>query len=250
MRYFIHLSYNGKNYNGWQRQPDQISVQQKLEEVFSVIYNDAIKITGCGRTDSGVHAKSFYAHYDANCELPKNAVNRLNKLLPSDIGIFNIHQVQDDVNSRFDAVSRTYKYFIHFKKDAFLQQTSYWLYAYDFDMQKMNDAAQVLLSYSDFTTFEKKGSDNKTSICDIKHAKWTVMNDNQWCFTISADRFLRNMVRRITGTLLMIGLGRMTISKMEKALKNRHELEVNIAPPAHGLFLWEIQYPEKIYIGK
>ena len=156
MRYFIHLNYNGKAYSGWQVQPDQPSIQQKLEEAISLIYNSQIKITGCGRTDAGVHANSFYAHFDAEKELPENAIIRLNKMLPKDIGIFKIFEVVADANSRFDATRRTYRYFIHFNKDAFLQDVSYWLFTYQFDLQKMNDAANVLLSYSDFKTFEKK----------------------------------------------------------------------------------------------
>ncbi|MEZ5007325.1 MAG: tRNA pseudouridine(38-40) synthase TruA [Chitinophagales bacterium] len=248
MRYFIRLNYNGKNYKGWQRQSHSPSIQQEIETALSTIFQSTIDVTGCGRTDSGVHANSYYAHFDAPKALSKNIIPRINKLLPIDIGIFEFLKTTEEAHSRFDATARTYKYFIHFKKDAFLQDRSYWLYNFDFDIQKMNDAATALLGNKDFTTFEKKGSDNKTSMCTVKNAQWEVINSNQWCFTITADRFLRNMVRRIVGTLLMIGLDRLTIEDMETALNKRDVLEVNIAPPAHGLFLWQIDYPTKLFI--
>ncbi len=248
LRYFIHFNYNGRNYKGWQRQPNDISVQEEIENALSKVFQSPMQITGCGRTDSGVHAKSFYAHFDTDKDLPKNLSLRLNKLLPKDIGIFDFKRVNDVANCRFDAISRTYKYFIHFNKDAFLQEQSFWLHTYKIDIKKMNKAASVLLDFEDFTTFEKKGSDNKTSLCDVSFAQWEKLNDNQWCFTITANRFLRNMVRRIVGTLLMIGVGRLTIDEMNTALNKHDILEVNIAPPAHGLFLWNVKYPSNLFI--
>ncbi|MCB0503036.1 MAG: tRNA pseudouridine(38-40) synthase TruA [Bacteroidetes bacterium] len=248
MRYFIHLNYNGKNYNGWQKQIQSPTIQETIESALSTLFQTTIEIVGCGRTDSGVNAQAYYAHFDAPYEIAKKILPRINKLLPGDIGIYDFLKTTPAAHSRFDATARTYKYFIHFQKNAFLQDRSYWLYNYDFNLTKMNDAAAVLLSYSDFSTFEKKGSDNKTSICSIKSAKWEVLNDNQWCFTITADRFLRNMVRRIVGTLLMVGLDRLTIEEMKAALNKHDILEVNIAPPAHGLFLWQIDYPANLFI--
>lgn len=247
MRYFLHLNYNGSNFKGWQVQPDATTIQGEIEAALSKILQQKISITGCGRTDAGVHAHSFYAHFDYEESLPEKCLLRLNKLLPPSIGIADVIPVLSDAHCRFDASARTYKYFIHFQKNAFLQDRSYWMHSFQFDIHKMNAAAAILKDYSDFTTFEKKGSDNRTSICKIEHAEWTKVNEHQWCFTIAADRFLRNMVRRIVGTLLMIGLDRISIKDMEEALKKRDILEVNIAPPAHGLFLWEIKYPANLF---
>ena len=248
MRYFIKINYDGTTFKGWQIQPNDVSVQEEIEKVLSIILNQPTTIVGCGRTDAGVHAKNYIAHFDYEQELPKKFILRINKMLPSAISITSIKKVNKTAHARFDAATRTYKYFINFKKDPFLNLRSYWIHSYEFNLDKMNDAAQRLLSYTDFTTFEKKGSDNKTSLCKIYDAKWEVIDENQWCFTITANRFLRNMVRRITGTLLMVGLNRITIDEIESALNKRDILEVNIAPPAHGLFLWEITYPTNIYI--
>jgi tRNA pseudouridine38-40 synthase len=248
LRYFIHLNYNGTAYFGWQVQPGQITVQEKLETVLSTVLGTDIHVIGCGRTDTGVHARSFFAHFDFEGQIPEGLVLRLNKMLPADIGIFDIVPVRDDINARFNATSRTYKYFIHFKKDVFLADRSYRLHSYNLNLAVMNEAAGVISNYEDFTTFEKKGGSNKTSICRITHAEWTVLNENQWCFTITADRFLRNMVRRITGALLMVGMERMSVAEMESALSKHDELEVNVAPPAYGLFLWDVSYPDNIYI--
>ncbi|MCP4120368.1 MAG: tRNA pseudouridine(38-40) synthase TruA [Bacteroidetes bacterium] len=244
MRYIIHLNYNGKNYHGWQIQPDSDSVQARLEEVLTTMLRVPTAIMGCGRTDSGVHARCYYAHFDAPTNLPDNFVIRMNKMLPVDIGVFDISPIKDDGHARFDATSREYRYFVHFKKDAFLQDRSYWLFSYDIDIEKMNVAASRMMLYNDFRTFEKKGGGNKTSICKVTFAEWQQLNENQLVFVIKADRFLRNMVRRITGALLSVGIGQMTIDEMEIALKNKLPLEVKFAPPAHGLFLWNIDYPD------
>jgi len=219
-------------------------VQARLEEVLGTMLRVPTAIMGCGRTDSGGHARSYYAHFDTSTNLPDNFVIRMNKMLPVDIGVFDISPIKDEGHARFDATSREYRYFVHFKKDAFLQDRSYWLFSYDIDIEKMNMAAQKLLHYNDFRTFEKKGGGNKTSICKVTFAEWQVLNENQLVFVIKADRFLRNMVRRITGALLSVGIGQMTIEEMETALKNKLPLEVKVAPPAHGLFLWNIDYPE------
>lgn len=248
MRYFITLHFHGASFYGWQRQPINPSVQAVLESAFTTVFNHPIEIVGCGRTDAGVHAKNYVAHFDTPNPLPENVLLRLNKFLPKSISLVNIQAVKETAHARFDAVSRTYKYFIHFNKDAFLQDTSFWIHSHQFDLEKMNIAAERLLHYSDFKTFEKKGSDNKTSLCAVQLAKWEVLNNDEWCFTTTANRFLRNMVRRITGTLLMVGLNRLSIEDMEAALNKRDVLEVNIAPPAHGLFLWQITYPSNIYL--
>lgn len=237
-------------YKGWQKQPHDDSVQETLEKSFSIIFNEGIEMVGCGRTDAGVHAKNYIAHFDTTKIPPKNFLLRINKMLPKSISVHALRRVKDEVHARFDAEYRTYKYFIHFNKDAFLEGKSFWIHSYQFDFEKMNLAAKKLLNYTDFVTFEKKGSDNKTTLCEIKSAEWQVINQNEWCFTIKANRFLRNMVRRITGTLLMIGLNRLSISEMELALNKRDILDVNVAPPAHGLFLWRIEYPSNIYFDE
>ena len=249
MRYFLHLNYSGPGYYGWQVQLEHISIQGTLTHELSKLLNGPVNITGCGRTDTGVHAHSYYAHFDWNGVLPKRFLLRLNKMLPDDIAVFDHAQVTDKAHARFDATQRTYKYFIHFKKDAFLRNSSFWLHSYQFDMDAMNAASEMLSNYDDFRTFEKKGADNATSICDLREAYWEELNENLWCFTISADRFLRNMVRRITGALLMIGTNKLSLEQLEEAVRNKSELEVTFAPPAHGLFLWEVSYPKEIYIG-
>jgi tRNA pseudouridine38-40 synthase len=242
------LHYNGSAFNGWQRQPNDPSVQETLEIALATILNHAVELVGCGRTDAGVHARNYVAHFDTPNPLPENLLLRINKMLPKSISINTIRRVVETAHARFDAESRTYKYFIHFKKDPFLFDRSFWIHSHDFNLGKMNSAAKRLLHYCDFKTFEKKGSDNKTSLCTIQSAKWEILNAEEWCFTITANRFLRNMVRRITGTLLMIGIQRLSIEEMEAALNKRDVLEVNIAPPAHGLFLWQITYPSNIYL--
>lgn len=245
MRYFIHLNYNGANYCGWQIQPEQDTVQARLTDAVSKITSHAVQITGCGRTDTGVHARSYYAHFDTETELPATAVLRLNKMLPPDIGIRGIFPVADNAHARFDAVEREYRYFIHSVKDAFLQDRSYWLHSYDLDFAGMNRAAALLTGFSDFSVFEKAGGGNNTSICDVRQALWERDGAGRWFFRIHADRFLRNMVRRITGTLLTVGTGRLTPEEMAEAVEGKRPLKVNFAPPAHGLFLWEVRYPEE-----
>ncbi len=246
MRYFLELNYNGRAYFGWQVQPGNDSVQGRLEEQLSVLLNRPTGVTGCGRTDSGVHAARYFAHFDAEEPLPDNFLLRLNKLLPGDIGVQAMHPVPDTAHARFDALSRTYKYHIHFRKDAFLQGRSYWLHSYRLNLDDMNSSAAALLDYRDFRTFQKKGGDAKTSLCKVMYAEWQVVDANRWCFTITADRFLRNMVRRITGALLMTGIGRLDLEDVRQALATRSALEVNIAPPAHGLYLCDITYPQSV----
>jgi tRNA pseudouridine38-40 synthase len=241
MRYFLELSYNGRNYSGWQRQENAISVQQIMEESLSRVWRSDIFITGCGRTDAGVHAKQYFAHFDTEKNIPDNFLYRINRLLPEDIAVSRILEVKPDLHARFDAISRTYKYFAHFDKNPFLEENSFLLYEKRPDIQKMNACAQKLLGERDFATFEKKGSDNKTSVCKIENAFWE-QADNKLVFTITADRFLRNMVRRMTGALLMVGTGKLSEEEVINAVENKQSLEVKTAVPAKGLFLWEIKY--------
>ncbi len=241
MRYFLRLSYNGKNYCGWQRQENAVSVQEVLEHNLSKIFNAPIELVGCGRTDTGVHAKEYYAHTDTDAVLPENFIYRINRMLPEDISIATIFQVPDNLHARFDAISRTYKYFIHFDKNPFLEDFSFQIHEWQPDIEKMNHCIQQLFGEYDFSTFEKKGSDNKTSVCRLEDAYW-VSAENGLVFTITANRFLRNMVRRIVAALLMVGLDKMSEQELVDAVLAVQPLDVKIAVPAKGLFLWKITY--------
>ncbi|MBK9330083.1 MAG: tRNA pseudouridine(38-40) synthase TruA [Sphingobacteriales bacterium] len=241
MRYFMRLSYNGKNYCGWQRQENAVSVQEVLEQNLSKIFNAPVELVGCGRTDTGVHAKEYYAHTDTDAVLPENFIYRINRILPEDISIAEIFEAVDDLHARFDAVSRTYKYFIHFDKNPFLEDFSFQVHEWRPDIQKMNHCIQQLFGERDFASFEKKGSDNKTSICKLENAYWETA-ENGLVFTITANRFLRNMVRRITAALLMVGLGKLSEQELLDAVHAKDSLEVKISVPAKGLFLWKITY--------
>lgn len=241
MRYFLRLSYNGKNYCGWQRQENAVSVQEVLEHNLSKIFNAPIQLVGCGRTDTGVHAKEYYAHTDTDAVLPENFIYRINRMLPEDISIATIFQVPDNLHARFDAISRTYKYFIHFDKNPFLEDFSFQIHEWQPDIEKMNHCIQQLFGEYDFSTFEKKGSDNKTSVCRLEDAYW-VSAENGLVFTITANRFLRNMVRRIVAALLMVGLDKMSEQELVDAVLAVQPLDVKIAVPAKGLFLWKITY--------
>jgi tRNA pseudouridine38-40 synthase len=240
MRYFLQLSYHGKNYSGWQRQENAVSVQQTLEENLSKIFASPIEIVGCGRTDAGVHAQDYFAHFDTEKSIPDSFLYRINSMLPDDIAISKIIEVKSDFHARFDAKSRTYKYFIHFEKNPFLEEQSY-LFNQQPDIEKMNHCIQQLFGEHDFSTFEKKGSDNKTSVCTLENAYWE-QTETGLVFTIKANRFLRNMVRRITAALLLVGVGKMNEQDIVNAVLNKESLEVKLAVPAKGLFLWKIEY--------
>ncbi len=240
MRHFLQLSYNGKNYSGWQRQENAISVQEILEENLSKIFASAIEITGCGRTDAGVHAYEYFAHFDIEKNIPESFLYRINSMLPDDIAISKFFEVKPDLHARFDAISRTYKYFIHFEKNPFLEERSF-LFNQQPNINKMNHCIQQLFGEHDFFAFEKKGSDNKTSICTLENAFWQT-TETGLVFTITANRFLRNMVRRITAALLMVGLDKLNEQDIINAVLNKETLEVKLAVPAKGLFLWKIDY--------
>lgn len=241
MRYLLHLSYLGKNYCGWQRQENALSVQQVIEEKLTILLNEKIEIIGCGRTDAGVHAKNYYAHFDTDKIFPTDFLYRLNSILPDDISVQNMFNVKDDFHARFDAINRTYKYFIHLNKNPFINEQSFLFRDKTIDIEKMNNCIQQLFGEHDFSTFEKKGSDNKTSICILENAYWEKTTDG-FVFTITANRFLRNMVRRITATLLMVGQNKLNLDEVINAVLNQQTLDVKLAVPAKGLFLWNIEY--------
>lgn len=242
-RWFIELSYNGACFSGWQRQINAPTVQQTIEEALSLVFKKPIEVVGCGRTDSGVHAKSFFAHFDTETSFDQTALTfKLNSILKNDIGIARICSVNNDLHARFDATSRTYKYFVLFDKNPFELPFSHYIYGKKPNIDRMNQAAKLLLGEQDFSCFEKIGSDNSTSICTISYAKWNVTKDGV-VFEISANRFLRNMVRAIVGTLLDVGLENYTVEEFKTILKNKDRSQAGASAPAKGLFLWEIAYP-------
>lgn len=241
-RYFLQLSYKGTRYFGWQRQPNAVSVQEVLEKTLSAVLREEIALVGAGRTDTGVHASFFVLHLDVSVEIqePEKLVYHLNRFLPGDIAIQKIWKVENDLHARFSAISRTYKYFISTVKNPFQTETSF-QYTGFLDVEKMNEAALVLFEYHDFTSFSKLHTDVKTNNCKIFQAEWKTEN-NQLVFTIKADRFLRNMVRAIVGTLLEVGKGKITVDDFRRLVEKQDRRAAGTSAPAHGLFLVDIEY--------
>ncbi len=248
VRHFIELSYNGKDFVGWQFQKNGISIQEVLNKSLSTIFQEDIETVGCGRTDAGVHASYFVAHFDMenphSLEIGK-AIYKLNRILPRSIAVSTITVVQAGAHARFDACERTYRYIISPKKNPFLTDMAY-QFSLPLDMDKMNIAAGLLLSISDFTSFAKLHSDNKTNICRVIKAEWTQEADTL-VFTISADRFLRNMVRAIVGTLIDIGLGKLEPESIIEIAEAGNRNFAGSSAPAEGLFLSNIVYPSPIF---
>ncbi len=245
MRYFIAFSYFGKFYHGWQKQPNAITVQQILEEAFFRLLQRAVTLMGAGRTDTGVHAKQMYAHFDIDAidDIP-DLVYRLNSFLPDDIAVQNIYEVPNDAHARFDAVERTYEYWIVQKKNPFYMDTAHYI-KHSLDVGAMNRAATVLMQYDDFECFSKAHTDVHTFLCDIKKAEWKETG-GVLVFTITADRFLRNMVRAIVGTLLNIGLGKVDVDSIKKIIESKDRGKAGVSVPAKGLYLIEVTYPKHI----
>jgi tRNA pseudouridine38-40 synthase len=244
LRFFIELSYNGKAYHGWQNQPDAISVQEVLENALSTILKQEISIMGAGRTDTGVHAMQMFAHFDFEKQLPNNLIYKLNSFLPQDIAIASIFSVNNDAHARFNAISRTYNYKISTSKNVFNYDFAYALQR-PLKIELMNEACTILLQYTNFQCFSKVNTDVKTYNCKLMQAFWTHKND-ELIFTIQADRFLRNMVRAIVGTLINIGLGKLEVEKLHEILKSRDRGEAGFSVPAHGLYLVNIDYPKDL----
>ena len=246
MRYFIEFAYNGKNYHGWQYQPNAASVQETLGKAVSVLLRNETELMGAGRTDSGVHARQMFAHFDTEADFNKNTlVSKLNSYLPKDIVVFNLHQVADEAHARFDAKKRTYEYHIHTFKDAFENEQSWYLHQ-KLDLEKMNQGAKMLFEYQDFQCFSKVHTDVMTFNCSIFDAHWK-QDGNRIVFTIAADRFLRNMVRAIVGTLTEIGSGKKNLEDLRTIIENKDRNQAGASAPAHGLFLTKVEYP---YIKK
>lgn len=252
MRYFIQLSYDGTGYHGWQVQPNGVSVQEVLQKALSTLLRQPIEVTGAGRTDAGVHASMMVAHFDwpavhegEGCEeAPLDCTQltyKLNRLLPPDVAVQAVRPVGPEMHARFSATRRTYHYYIHTRKDPFLRGYS-WQVNVPLDFALMNEAAQVLLEYSDFTSFSKTGTDVKTNICQLTEARWEQLKPGEWRFTVSANRFLRNMVRAIVGTLVEVGRHRMTISQMRHAIEAKDRQRAGESVPGHALYLTNIEY--------
>ena len=241
MRYFIELSYNGKNYHGWQIQPEAISVQEKINNALSTVYQKDIQIVGAGRTDTGVHASQMFAHFDIDKLIDDNLVFKLNSILPNDIFIKAIFLVDNEKHARFDALSRSYEYKIWLGRNPFLLDFSWQIHSQKPNVTLMNKAAKLLLDYEDFESFSKVKTNVHTFNCNVTEAFW-VQKDNQLTFHISANRFLRNMVRAIVGTLLDVGLEKISISDFKNIIESKNRSNAGLSVPAKGLFLTQIKY--------
>lgn len=246
-RYFIYFSYHGAAYVGWQIQPNGLSVQEVMQKAFSTILRSEIEIVAAGRTDAGVHAKKMIAHFDLEQLLPENFdfVNKLNSFLPNDIAIQKIVKVKPDAHARFDAISRKYEYHLVCEKNVFLTDFAMRVF-HPLDFEMMNKAAETLLEYTDFTSFSKLHTDVKTNNCKVMQAKWCFEKD-RWIFTIEADRFLRNMVRAIVGTLLEVGRGKMSVAEFRQVIEAKNRCNAGTSVPGKGLYLVEVTYPAEIF---
>ena len=247
MRYFIYLEFDGTAYSGWQIQPHSPSVQQTLEEALALFLRRKVAVTGAGRTDAGVHSSEMVAHFDL--DEPQDCAwmqNKLNGILPQDIAVHRIVPVRPDAHARFDATSRTYRYYVTLDKSAFNRNYS-WFLPNELDFELMNKAAGMLLQTVDFTSFSKLHTDTKTNDCRVTEAQWTPLEDGRWVFTITADRFLRNMVRAIVGTLMEVGRHKLTLDGFKQIIDSKDRCSAGDSAPAQGLFLCKIVYPENIF---
>lgn len=247
MRYFIYLEFDGTAYSGWQIQPHSPSVQQRLEESLALFLRRQVSLTGAGRTDAGVHASQMVAHFDLDepqdCEW---MTGKLNGILPPDIAVHRIVPVRSDAHARFDAISRTYKYYVNLDKSAFNRCYS-WYLPNKPDFELMNKAAELLITTRDFTSFSKLHTDTKTNDCHVTEAVWNPLPDGRWEFTITSDRFLRNMVRAIVGTLMEVGRHKLTIDGFKQIIENKDRCSAGDSAPAQGLFLYKIEYPDNLF---
>jgi tRNA pseudouridine38-40 synthase len=248
-RYFIFISYKGTSYHGWQIQPNSVTVQKILDEALSTVLSEGISTVGAGRTDTGVHALVFCAHFESispDLDTTRNLVYKLNSFLPKDISVNSIRKVFPDANARFSALSRTYRYYVSRKKDPFFDSSS-WYISTDINIDSMNEAGRILFNHSDFTSFSKLHSDTKTNLCKIYEASWKE-EGSRLVFTIKADRFLRNMVRAIVGTMIEVGSGKISPHEFEEIILVRNRCSAGKSAPAKGLFLADIEYPDEIFL--
>jgi tRNA pseudouridine38-40 synthase len=244
-RYFIKLAYNGARYHGWQVQENAMTVQEVITNAVRLMWLKDFKMVGCGRTDTGVHAKEYYAHFDLGEEKSKEELDdlahRLNRYLPDDIVIYNLFQVPPGLHSRYDALSRTYEYHIHTRRDPFLNEFS-WFFHQKLDIDLMNRGGEIITEYNDFTSFSKANIKRKTNLCKVSRAYWE-QTENRLVFTITADRFLHDMVRAIVGTLVDLGQNKISIEELRKIIENKDRCSAGQSVPARGLFLTRIEYP-------
>tara|TARA_A200000113_G_scaffold56561_1_gene47735 strand:+ start:3524 stop:4282 length:759 start_codon:yes stop_codon:yes gene_type:complete len=245
LRYFVFFAYNGAGYHGWQSQPNALTVQQEMEQAFEKLLQEPIALTAAGRTDAGVHASFMVAHFDTSNSLPENLCFLLNQYLSDAISIDRIQNVSDSAHARFDALSRTYQYTISSVKNPFRYPYQYYIKG-SLDLAQMNASAALLLEYEDFECFSKVNTDVKTFMCQIEKAHWESL-ENQYIFTIKANRFLRNMVRAIVGTLIEIGQGKRTLDSLHKTLRSKDRSQAGYSVPAHALFLTDIEYPKTLF---
>jgi len=241
LRYFIELSYKGTNYHGWQMQRDATSVQEEINKAISTILQEEIQVVGAGRTDAGVHASQMFAHFDTLANLSDEHIYKFNSILPNDIVIHSIKNVLDDKHARFDAISRSYEYRIYLGRNPFLLETTWQFYQKELDLEKMNEAASILQEYEDFESFSKVKTDVKTFNCEVTKAAWK-QEGEYLTFYITANRFLRNMVRAIVGTLIEVGLGKKSIQDFRQIIESKKRSEAGLSVPAQGLFLTKIKY--------
>ena len=247
-RYFIYFSYDGAAYHGWQVQPNAVTVQQVLEEALATLMRAPVPLVGAGRTDAGVNAECMVAHADFPCEVDAaHIVYKLNRLLPPDIAVSDLRRVKDDAHARFDAVSRRYCYRVVTAKSPFSRRYAMRV-PKDIDFDAMNSAAALLGEYTDFTSFSKLHTDVKTNNCKVTHAAWRRVGENEWVFEIEADRFLRNMVRAIVGTLLLVGRGKLDIDGFRKVIENKARGEAGDSAMGEALFLVGVKYPDTIFL--
>lgn len=241
MRYFIELAYNGTNYHGWQYQPNASSVQETLNKALTLLLKTTIDVVGAGRTDTGVHAMQMFAHFDTPTQIDVPVyIHKLNSFLPKDIAIIDIQQVHDTAHARFDATKRTYEYHINTQKEVFEIDGS-WYYPAKLNCNVMNDATKILLKHTDFECFSKVNTDVNTFNCKIQDAHWQ-QNGTKIMFTIAADRFLRNMVRAIVGTMINIGTGKVSLQEFEAIIESKDRKQAGFSVPAQGLYLTKIEY--------
>ena len=242
MRYFITFSYDGTRYHGWQIQPNGDSVQERLEWALSTLLRREVNVTGAGRTDAGVHARVMVAHFDFEQAIDcQQLCYKLNRLLPFDIAVQEVKQVSDDMHARFSATSRTYHYYIHTKKDPFKRAYSCEIH-YPLDFALMNEAGMILTTYEDFGAFCKSHTDVKTTICHVTEARWVQTSETAWYFRITANRFLRNMVRAVVGTLIDVGRGKLSIEEFRKVIEGKRRTEAGESMPGNALFLEDVRY--------
>lgn len=245
MRYFARLAYRGTRYFGWQRQPNQISVQEKIEDTLQILLRQPVEVLGCGRTDAGVHAEDYVLHFDYTPDLPDQFLRRLNSLLPADIVIYKVEAVHPDAHARFDAVSRSYEYRISGIKDPF-REDSVWVYRFfhKLDFEKLKDSASLLMEYDEFFTFCKTNTDVQTMKCRLTRSEWIITDDRKSAmYQITSDRFLRGMIRLIVGMSISVAIGKLSLNQVRKALDTQSRLNDAVSAPPQGLFLKDIQFP-------